>query len=71
MRAKRASVRLRCRYRAVSPRRAIAITATRYRAVSRVMASSTTPSSARVLPIASNPDSVMAAVSTNVSMIEC
>jgi len=35
----------------------------------RVMASNTTRSSARVLPMASNPDSVMAAVSTNVSML--
>src|SRR5688572_395885 len=32
------------------------------------MASSTTPSTARVLPIASKPDSVMAAVRTNASM---
>jgi len=36
-----------------------------------VIASSTIPSSARVLPIASRPDSVMAAISTNVSMIDC
>ena len=44
----------------------------RYRpAASRVSANSSTPSSARVLPIASKPDSVMAAVSTNVSMNRC